>query len=191
MFTKIKHSLGELDEDELSIASSVLKGEDWGELLGEPPPGWLLKWSKTWKAIPLYSMDSGSDPLFSNGSIWCDRAHVEFWFCDEGCEQPPCLAKIPNLNGKPGVAEVCETVFTYIRETFSEFPLRANFEILNKRLLPRRRMETFLSNLMREHRIFCMETENKLTLEMWLEREYAHLSRHVKKEQIRVRPSKS
>lgn len=177
MFEQKQNSLGELDEDELSLANSVLEGEDWEELLGEPPPRWLSKWSKTWTAIPLYTMDSGSDPLFSNGSIWCDTAHGEFWFRDEGCDDPPCLDKIPTLSGKPRAADVCDKVFAYMRETFAEFPLRANFEVLNRRLLPRRRMEGFLRDLMQEHRISCMETNRKLSLEMWLDREYPRPSR--------------
>jgi hypothetical protein len=177
MFTEIKHSIGELDEDELSLANSVLDGEDWEELLGEHPPAWLVKWSKRWKEIPLYSIDSGSDPMFSTGSIWCDGASGECWFRDEGCEEPPCLEKIPSPGAKPSAAAVCETVFTYMRETFGEFPLMGNFEVFNRRLLPRGRMEAFLSSLMREYGISSMETNPELSLGDWLDREYPRPAR--------------
>jgi hypothetical protein len=174
MFDDPKTSLGQLDESEQLWAFRFMQGESWAdqfecldEEVGSKPPDWLMKWSDSWTAEPVLTIDD-LDPLIGEYVLVVDGTNDEVWAAIHQGDDQVVLERVPVERSEPTCNEVCDFFLKQL-EQIGDAVFAGNMTIDAPRWLPRDRMEAFLIRRMKE---LGRNTMHGLTLEKWLQREY-------------------
>ena len=175
MFDEPQKSLGDLDQYERGWMLSFLRGTSWKELFesledGSAPPSWLVEWSAKWAVESIFTMDE-MEPYWSEGRLVTDQSTMESWVVVvEPDETIACFERVPGTNRTPRLESVWPIALRYLA-SIGDFPILGHFTI-NPLWLPRSVMTDFMTSIMREAGLNCLENDQSLMLEQWLRREY-------------------
>jgi hypothetical protein len=174
MFDESKTSVGDLDEGEQLWAFRFLRGDAWDwqfecldEQEGNKPPDWLVRWSDSWQAEPMVTIDD-LDPLIAEYLLVVDTSNNEVWAGIHQGDDQVMFERVPVEGSEPACNEVCDFLLKQL-EQIGGAVFTGNMKVDAPRWLPRDRMEAFLIRRMKE---LGRNTMHGLTLEKWLQREY-------------------